>query len=167
MNFGSPYDRVWVGNNQILLFCPFLFTVDFKALWLGPGQAPSLKRNIKSPTIFFTHLVLFYKCIFVKFQNVLLQQIEFLQNRLANSGKCNLIQCTGISCIIPHYRTLLDHSRIFRFDKILSYPYSMLLYECRIYIVGVYNSARLALHCLGLGCLDLALMYMPFYQTHR
>ena len=32
MNFGSPYDRVWVGNNQILLFCPFLFTVDFKAL---------------------------------------------------------------------------------------------------------------------------------------
>ena len=38
MNFGSPYDRVWVGNNQILLFCPFLFTVDFKALC--PSWAP-------------------------------------------------------------------------------------------------------------------------------
>ena len=40
MNFGSPYDKVWVGNNQILLFCPFLFTVDFKALW--GGLAPIL-----------------------------------------------------------------------------------------------------------------------------
>ena len=43
MNFGSPYDRVWVGNNQILLFCPFLFTVDFKALC--PPMAPT-KINV-------------------------------------------------------------------------------------------------------------------------
>ena len=51
MNFGSPYDRVWVGNNQILLFCPFLFTVDFKALG-GVGAAkgevppPPLPRDV-------------------------------------------------------------------------------------------------------------------------
>ena len=43
MNFGSPYDRVWVGNKQILLFCPFLFTVDFKALCPPP---PELRPKI-------------------------------------------------------------------------------------------------------------------------
>ena len=32
INFGCLYDKFLVGNYKILLFCPFLFTVDFKAL---------------------------------------------------------------------------------------------------------------------------------------
>ena len=38
MKFSSPYDEFLVGNYQILLFCPFLFTVYFMALCLPPSH---------------------------------------------------------------------------------------------------------------------------------
>ena len=54
INFGCLYDKFLVGNYKILLFCPFLFTVDFKALC----QAPRVPRPCKyDPSKFLTDLI--------------------------------------------------------------------------------------------------------------